>query len=443
MENNNEAQEQKKNELEPINEIERSLVSLRSNEITSEDFLAELFNETLFVLTSEDQVDKQKGRLVDNPMLFTLFGDRKQPFLVIFTTKDRAHPVVSQIDKFKILIEVKVGDLIANANTGIVVDPFWDKSVQWEPEQIATFRQIMKRDENGLWTKLPDEELITVFTQEGHPLKISREQFRKDILPKQIEEIKSNSEELYKLIVTAVNDNMAEDVLEASKYLYENDDIKERAVIGYGLVLTTLKKYDEAEAVFSSFLSENKSPMVMGNLARIYDLDGRKEEAFKLLEDSLKLDPNMDGALEWYCGLVNEKGGNDAVIEALDELEGLAGSWRPALLLGRAKLLAKKVDEALEHYQDALEVEEHTTDALVIITAELGQSGLYDELIDFGLKHYRIDRDDPRAGLNILRAGLDSKQKDKVFPLAEQMEKIPVPQLQEEVKKLKAELEKL
>ncbi len=432
-------------ELEPMNEFERLLIQLLGNEIPSEEFLGALFNGPLFVLTSEDQIDKKKNRLKDNPSLFTLFGNEKQPYLALFTDKSRALPIQEKDDKFNVLLQVPVGDLLSGSHdVGVVVNPFWDKHARWEPQQIGAFKNIVRREESGLWVKIPDDQLITVYTENGQPLKVEREQFRSEMLPQQLKNVMDKPEQLYNTIISAVNDGFHADVLDAAKKLYETDTVKERATTGYGVVLMQNGQLDEAEELFNNFLKEVKSPVIMTNLAKLNDIRGNKEARYTLLEDALNINPNMDSALEWYCSIINEeKGGQPAIEAALDELEGLAGSWRPAMLLGRAKIMDGKVDEALEHYTDALEVEGHSPDALVTVTSELGRMGHHAKVISFGLEHYNMQRDDPRAAFNIFQACLHEKNAEPGLQLCEKMKEIPVPDLQNAVAQFKAELEKI
>lgn len=432
-------------ELIPTNEIERLLVQLHGGEINSEEFLSALFNAPMFVLTTEDQIDKSNNKLKDNPRFFTLFGDKKQPYLALFSDNLRARPVQEKDEKFTVMIQVPVGDMLAQSpGIGLIVNPFWDKHARWEPEQIGIFGNLMRREEGGLWVRIPEEELMTVMTNTGYPLKISRDQFRSQILPEHIKQFNDKPDELYSTIMSAVNDGFGKDVLSAAHRLLEIDPIKERAVTALSMVLIQSNYLDEAEKLMVEYLGENRSPVILANMAKLHESRGDLEKRTQFLEESLQLDPNMSNVLEWYCAVIDqEKGGTDAVVEALDNLEGIAGSWRPAMLLGRAKLIAGKIDEALEHYTDALEVDGRASDALVLATAELGQSGNPETVITFGLSKYDIKKDDPRAGLNILQACVITKQKESGLKLAEEMSTIPHEELQKTIEQFKEELEKI
>jgi len=441
----NSANETVLKELVPTNEIERLLVQLHAGEISSEEFLASLFNAPLFVLTTEDQIDKSNNKLKDNPKFFTLFGDKKQPYLALFTEKIRSRPIQEKDEKFTIMIQVPVGDMLAQSpGIGIIVNPFWDKHARWEPEQIGIFGNIMRREEGGLWVRIPEEELMTVQTNNGFPIKISKDQFRSQILPEHIKQYNDKPDELYAVLMQAVNDGFGNDILEGAHRLYEIDPIKERSSTALSMVLIQAGKLEEAEQLITEYLAEHRSPVLLANMAKLNEVRGDLEKRTKFLEESLQLDPNMSNVLEWYCTVVDqERGGHDAVVEALDVLEGIAGSWRPALLLGRAKLMKGNVDEAIGHYTDALEVDGHASDALVLVTAELGQSGNPDKLVSFGLEHYDLRRDDSRAGLNILQACVITKQKEVGLKLADAMSEIPHEDLKQTVLKIRADLEKI
>jgi len=200
--------------------------------------LAALFNTPMFVLTTEDQIDKSSNKLKDNPKFFTLFGEQKQPYLALFSENLRARPIQEKDEKFSVMIQVPVGDMLAQSpGIGLIVNPFWDKHARWEPEQIGVFGNLMRREEGGLWVRLPEEELITVMTNQGFPMKISREQFRMQILPEHLKQFNDKPDELYATIMSAINDGFAADVVEASRRLVEIDSIKERATTALSMVL--------------------------------------------------------------------------------------------------------------------------------------------------------------------------------------------------------------
>ncbi len=432
-------------ELVPTNEIERLLVQLHAGELQSEEFLAALFNSPMFVLTTDDQIDKTNNKLKDNPKFFTLFGDKKQPYLALFSDNIRTRPIQEKDDKFNVVIQIPVGDMLAQSpGIGLIVNPFWDKHARWEPEQIGVFGNLMRREQGGLWVRIPEDELMTVQTNTGFPLKIAKEQFRAQILPEHIKQYNDKPDELYATIMSAVNDGFSKDVVAAAHRLYEIDPIKERSTTALSMVLIQSGGLDEAEKLLHEYLVDHRSPVILANMAKLNEVRGDLEKRTAFLEESLQIDPNMANVLEWYCMVIDqEKGGHAAVIEALDNLEGIAGSWRPALLLGRAKLFDGKVDEAIEHYTDALEVDGRSSDALVFATAELGKSGNPEKVISFGIQMYDIRKDDPRAGLNILQACVVTQNKEAGLKLAEEMAQIPHEELQAAVSQFKAELEKI
>ena len=432
-------------ELIATNEIERLLVQLHEGEIQSEEFLAALFNAPVFVVTTEDQIDKTNNKLKDNPKFFTLFGDKKQPYLALFTDNIRTRPIQEQDDSFCVIIQVPVGDMLAQSpGVGLIVNPFWDKHARWEPEQIGVFGHLMRREQGGLWVRIPEDELMTVQTNTGFPIKIAKEQFRSHILPEHLKQYNDKPDELYATIMSAVNDGFGKDVVASAHRLFEIDPIKERSTTALSMVLIQSEELDEAEKIMHEYLADHRSPVILANMAKLCEARGDVEKQLAFLEESLHLDPNMANVLEWYCMVVDQnKGGHAAVIEALDNLEGIAGSWRPALLLGRAKLMEGRVDEAIGHYTDALEVDGHSSDALVLVTSELGQSGNPEKLISFGMQMYDIQKDDPRAGLNILKACMVTKDKETGLKLVETMSQIPHEELQAAVAQFKDELEKL
>ncbi len=430
--------------FEATNEIEKLLVQLHSQEVTSEDFLGAIFNGPLFVLTTEENVDKENKKLVDNPKLFTLFGGEKQPFLALFTDRNRVRPVQEKDSNFSVVIQVKAGDLLAGAvGAGIVINPFWENHARWEPKQIAAFKNIMQRSEEGLWSKLPKEQLMTVNTADGGPIQIPREQFRQQILPQHIKELNDKPEELYGLIMNAVNDGFHVEILDAAHHLHEIDTIKERSTTALSIALLSNKKLDEAETLLNEYLAKEKSPVILANLAKLYEAREDKDKSLSTLEEALTLNPNMASALEWYCSILDKNGGKEAVVSALDELDGIAKSWMPALLLGRVKVNDDKPSEAVEHYTDAMEVVEHAPDTLIRATSELGQKGFHKEIIELTNETYDIQRDDPRGAFNALQACRKIEDRDSGLALCEKMSAIPLEDVTKVISQFKEEFDKM
>jgi protein O-GlcNAc transferase len=67
------------------------------------------------------------------------------------------------------------------------------------------------------------------------------------------------------------------------------------AMIDKGICLKELGKYEEAEKLYreAAKISEKLKPLALYNLACLYNVRSKKEEAKKLLEESFKLDPSL------------------------------------------------------------------------------------------------------------------------------------------------------
>src|SRR5262245_24207971 len=64
-----------------------------------------------------------------------------------------------------------------------------------------------------------DERVVRVYDQFGRTLTIGRDAWRKDVLLPNLAANRDKPEALYDLVVTALNDDFASDVLEAARHL--------------------------------------------------------------------------------------------------------------------------------------------------------------------------------------------------------------------------------
>lgn len=249
-----------------------------------------------------------------------------------------------------------------------------------------------------------DPNLIEVYDEYGRQLFVSKEVWRKDVLPGQLEKDWDDADALYSDIVSALRDEFYKDVLGATARLLEIDTNRERAITIRGITLMKVGKIDQAEDIFQNYMDKNgRSAIILTNLAKVYAERGDDAGSFKILRESLEIDPNMDNAVEWYMAIHNEKGGSAEVKSALRDLAQIDGSWRPQLWLARYALEENDLASALNLYEGILDLTDDS-DALMMISGDLGNNGHIEQILGFVAPVYLPEKHGPNAGRNLLEA---------------------------------------
>lgn len=414
------------------NPFEEQLVKLENKELPIPAFFEMLFNSVVPALTTEDQINKEENRLVDNPRLFSVFGKNNEPFLAIFSDKVRVDPVINRYKEYNVVIPLPIGDLLFEAATecGLVLNPYWDKYFMWSAEQIADIKKHMQKIDGRYRFVNPEaENIVELHNEKGEVVRIDKEEFRTEILPKEFEASQDDPDKLYVLILTAMEKGFNQECVEAARRLFEIDTVKERGATILGIVLLKCDLVDEAEQVYLKYLEDHKSPVIMANLAKVYEVQGKGDLSFDLLKQALEIDPNFDNALEGYMNTIQQREGDEAVVEALVELAMIEGSWRPKLFLARERLHQKDVETALGIYKTLLESDLKIGNGFTMITGDLGQYGQAQHVVDFALPYFNLEEHGPHAGMNIVRACLETKNPAAGLSVVETLEKLNIPDL--------------
>ncbi|MFB5652855.1 tetratricopeptide repeat protein [Leptospira wolffii] len=249
-----------------------------------------------------------------------------------------------------------------------------------------------------------DPNLLEVYDEFGRQFFITKEEWRKNVLPGQLEKDWDNADALYSDIAHALNDEFYPDLLKPSERLIEIDSDPERAVTIRGIVLMKNGKLNEAEEIFLSYMDKyGRSGVILNNYAKIQADRGEDSKSFETLQESLKLDPNLENSLGWLMAILNEREGNESVRSALLDLSKIKGSWRPQLWLARLALEEGDFPSALRLYKSILSIT-NDSDALKMISGDLGNSGYIKEILELINPIYSPEKHGPHVGLNLLEA---------------------------------------
>ena len=231
------------------------------------------------------------------------------------------------------------------------------------------------------------------------------EQWRRDILKPNLDSKWNDPEGLYSLIFSALRDDLAADVDQASARLVDIDPMVERAFVTRAIVQLKLgRTRDAGETLRQAIAKVGKTGVLLTNQAKVISAEGDHALAMVTLDRSLELDPNQDNGLGWRVAELTEATGADAAQAYLHTLAGRPDAWRPQLLLGQRAIKAGQREEGLAWFDQALNRAPHGTDVMLGVTGELGKQGLLNDLVQRVAPLFDERRDDIRVGYNLLQA---------------------------------------
>jgi len=290
----------------------------------------------------------------------------------------------------------------------------------------------------------PQDEMIQMYDASGNQILILKTEYRKSVLPKAFDNAKANPDELYNLIVMALQDGFSEECIMPARLLFAMESDKERAPTVLGIVLMKNNQLNEAEEVLKKYLLENgDSGVVLTNLAKVFAEKGEAEKSLQTLWQALTVDPNQGNALDWWAAIHREKEGEDGFYRAVELVAQLSGSWRPQLWLARRLLQEKKIDSAIAIYRRVLQDAPEQGDALMMISGDLGNTGYLLQMLEMITPIYQPEKHGYMAGWNLIHACLKIGEKEKGLELCDEIEKLQRYDLKQQVGQLREQLEAL
>ncbi|RBP42659.1 tetratricopeptide repeat protein [Roseimicrobium gellanilyticum] len=262
--------------------------------------------------------------------------------------------------------------------------------------------------------------MIRVHDGYGREMLIPKSEWCDKVLLPNIRQAWNKPDELYDLLLAALNDELGSKVVDAAKHLFEIDPIHSRGTCIWGVVLMEEGRLQEAETVFRRYLEKHgEEPVILTNLARLHSKRGEGKRAEELLWHSLELDPNLDSSFGWYLAIFRKRDGEEAVQDATRRMSKLPGSWRAQLWLARTALASRALDEALAHYSDALSHATNPvpTDLLMQMSGDLGNHGHLPELLHVTVPHFKAEIHGLTVGNNLIKACLDLGQLEQAKQL--------------------------
>src|ERR1051326_7970774 len=127
---------------------------------------------------------------------------------------------------------------------------------------MSFLKKLFKRDAGASPHEPPgdpaqDPNMIRVFDSYGRELFISKEEWRRNVLPGSVRENWHKPDALYHIIFGALHDGVRSDVADAAKHLYQMDPAESRHACIWRVILMEENRLDEAEKVFRGFIAQH------------------------------------------------------------------------------------------------------------------------------------------------------------------------------------------
>jgi tetratricopeptide (TPR) repeat protein len=299
-------------------------------------------------------------------------------------------------------------------------------------------------DETPADTEPAPEQRLTAYDAYGRAISLTRDEYRTRVLPATLRKNWDNPPGLYSAIVQGLRDDFAEDVLDASEHLTEIDPDPERATTARGIVLMKVGDLDGAEEVLRRYHGQHDpSGVILTNLAKVAAERNDHDRAHDLLAEALQVDPNLENGLLWWAALAREQGGEEAYLEALDTIAEVQGSWRPQLWMARHRLDEGDLGTALQLYRHVLDLAADQSDALLMISGDLGNAGHIDQVFELVLPRYVPERHALSVGFNLLNACVQANQRAEGEALLHRIGLLNAPHARDQVAAFAQSLDEL
>ena len=237
----------------------------------------------------------------------------------------------------------------------------------------------------------------------GRRVRISREEYRLKILPDLLKAHGNNPDQLTAVILQALRDGLASEVLPAANRLTVVDKDPERALSVLAVVQRDAGELDSAEATLKELQQKRpQSAAARVGLGMLADARGDQTKAEALLWEALQLDANHADAVHGWLQLRHRTVGDAGYRAEVERAAALPNAWRAQLWLARHRLQSGEMDAATAIYRDVIAKAGSETDALVMISADLVQQKRNDLVQELVVPRFQPGRHHPHVGLALL-----------------------------------------
>lgn len=259
-------------------------------------------------------------------------------------------------------------------------------------------------------SSLPDPtRMIRAYDADGREIRVTREQWRDNVLPGAIQQDWHDADRLAGLIIQSLNDGFIDEMARPAERLVELDGNAERAVVLQAIVYMKQGRLDDSERVLQAFCAQHgETGIVLTNLAKVHAERDDEARALDTLWRALQLDPNQDNGLGWFEAIHRDVGGDTAGIAAMRKIAALPGSWRAQLWLARGELGSHNYAGAIALYREALSRagQPAPADLLMQMSGDLGNAGRIADILELAGPRFHVQAHGLQVGSNLVKANL-------------------------------------
>jgi tetratricopeptide (TPR) repeat protein len=269
-----------------------------------------------------------------------------------------------------------------------------------------------------------DPNMIRVFDAHGRELFITKEQWRDNVLLGNLEKAKGDPDKLANLIIGALQDGFAKDVIPFAEHLHATDSAPARGATLLGVVYLDVGRPADAERVLRDFLERHgEDAYVLTNLAKAQDARGDHQLAETTLWRSIQLDPNQDNGFGWYAAIRRDRDGEAGWLDACRRVAALPSSWRAQLWLARDAIQRGDLPAAISLYQESLSHAGHPApgELLKQLSGDLGNAGHLNEIVSLVAPQFDVTQHGLEVGNNLIKANLELGRLDEAKRIIEQL----------------------
>ncbi len=271
-------------------------------------------------------------------------------------------------------------------------------------------------------TSAAGPQTVTLMDGFGRPQQLSREQWRKEVLPKVVEAYQHAPDRLAAMILQHLQQGLGQDLLPAALRLAALDPDVERGLSILAAVQRDIGELDAAEATLAELEQKRPdSPAAKVGQAMLMQKRGDQAAGMALLWAALQMDANHPDALHGLLSWRHEQGGDEGYQAAVAEACALPGAWRAKLWRARAALQSNQVEAALADCRAVAAKAGDESDALYMMANDLGRAGQLDAIQELVLPRYRIERHHPGIGVALLSYYHATKQPGPGMELLHQL----------------------
>lgn len=246
---------------------------------------------------------------------------------------------------------------------------------------------------------------VEVLNSQGQRVSITREQYLTQALPEMLKASDADPERLTQVIMQAVRDGFADNVIAAANRLTVLDKNNiERALTVLAVVQRDCGDLDLAEDTLKE-LQQRKPDSAASyvGLGMLQERQGNLAKCAELLWQALQIDCNNADAVHGYLQTRHSSVGDDGYPAEIEKVMALPGAWRAHMWMARLHLSKDNADGAAVIYRDKLSGDAVESDALLMAVADMVQNGKHDLVEELVVPKFEPGKHHPHIGMAILQ----------------------------------------